>query len=95
MEREKRKQIADWLCEQAGCNETMRKKHFAEYVDKGWHPHPPQTFRNWWSRHDHCKDGPSAMNAWNCACYRDEYMEAKSYGATEAERPIDFQYEPA
>lgn len=41
-------------------------------------------FVEWWAKHPH-NDAPEnykipPRKAWQCKCYRDEYMEAKSIG---------------
>lgn len=38
------------LCEQAGCNEKIAGIHQAQFVDRGWNPHPPRAFVQWWPR---------------------------------------------
>ncbi len=81
-----RKQLGDEindLCDQAGCNEKIRKIHSAQYVDRRWNPHPPRAFLSWWNQ-----DGPKltvaatgtawedidAVRAFNCEAVRQVYQ---------------------
>jgi hypothetical protein len=74
-------QISD-LCDQAGCSEKIRKIHAAQFVDRRWNPHPPQSFVAWWAnRPEHADSGVDASRAFNSQNFRDQFMEAKSVGA--------------
>jgi len=68
------------LCKHAGCNEKMRALHFAQFVERGWHPHPPQRFLAWWARHDEFGDILPVV-AFNAAHYFDQYVKMKDAGA--------------
>ena len=80
MDREKRKQTIDDMCDQAGCGERVRKIHFGQFVDHSWHPHPPNDFVSWWPRHRDYSYGVDAKRAYNCQIYRNEFLESKQYG---------------
>lgn len=68
-------QMAD-LCEQSRCSEKKAKIHF-EMALRDWHSHPPKSFEAWWASKPRDID---AKRAYNCQCYRDEYLEAKEIG---------------
>lgn len=86
--RELEDQISD-LCEQAGCSEKIQKIHKAQYVDRRWNPHPPQTFCDWWfsvggkqteKRTGRAWVGIDAIRAFNCEAVRETYRESKKFG---------------
>ncbi len=82
MNREERVEAITEMCSRAGCSEKVAKIHFDQYVDRHWHPHPHEAFCDWWKLHaDFIKHGVKVKIAWNCQHYRDEWMEAKQYGA--------------
>lgn len=73
-------QILD-LCSAHNCSEKVRKIHFAQFVDRGWHPHPPQEFYDWWKKH---RDNViRTVIAFNTQIYYVEYLEAKQHGLIE------------
>lgn len=81
MDRETRVRTITQLCDEYDCSDKIRKVHFDQFVDRGWHPHPPDSFDQWWRKHDDLKyGGIDVKRAWNCKRYRDEWMEAKSVG---------------
>jgi hypothetical protein len=67
------------LCEQAKCSEKDQKRHMRQYL-RGWNPHPPQRFANWWITQHEYSQGISAETGFNCQIHRDAYIEAKSSG---------------
>lgn len=71
MDREARIKLAKSLCDQANCTEKVRKLHFAQIVDKGWNPHPPADFLQWWKTHPERNIG--AVRAFNCAEYVEQF----------------------
>ncbi len=82
MNREEKVEAITEMCSRANCSEKIAKIHYDQYVNRDWHPHPPDTFTEWWRFHDdHVKHGVKVKPAWNCQSYRDEFMEAKQYGA--------------
>ena len=90
-----RKQLADEisdLCDQHGCNEKIQKIHTAQYVDRGWNPHPSQSFVNWWGSvgkdkvekaTDRGWSAIGAVVAFNCEAVREVYREVKQYGLSQ------------
>lgn len=73
-------QITD-LCAGDNCSEKMQKLHLAQYVDRGWNPHPTAEFIEWWKQHpDHAINGVPTNVVYNCRVYRDAFLEAKQYG---------------
>jgi hypothetical protein len=70
------------LCDKAGCSDKLRKVHFAQFVERGWHPHPPQTFFDWWSRHpDNVGAGSSGpVTFFNAARYYAQFCEMRELG---------------
>jgi len=82
-------EISD-LCDQAGCNDKIRKVHSSQYVDRGWNPHPPQRFINWWGmkgkaitekQTDKAWQDVDAIRAFNCEDAREVYRQTKMIGA--------------
>ena len=67
------------LCDQAGCNQKMRKVHYGQYVHRQWNPHPSERFLAWWKNHKNGDIKPTT--AYNTRIYMEEYLEAKNYGA--------------
>lgn len=78
--REERENHISDLCDQCGCKEKIRRIHFELYVDKQWHPHPPQAFVEWWNTvyPDAKKD---LVASYNSEHYQNEWHEAKHFGA--------------
>lgn len=73
------------MCDIAGCNTKVRKIHFEQFVNKQWHPHPPEAFIDWWAEQIDCTvGGVKAKVAWNCQRYRDEFNEIRAYGGAGA-----------
>jgi hypothetical protein len=70
------------LCTKAGCDEKLRKIHFVQFVERGWHPHPPTTFFDWFSRHpDNVGDGTSGpVTFFNAARYYAQFCEMRELG---------------
>ena len=90
-------EISD-LCDQHGCNDKIQKLHHAQFVDKGWNPHPPQAFINWWGsigiKATEKATGRGwgeidAIRAFNCEAVREVYREAKNFGLSQSE-PIEY-----
>jgi hypothetical protein len=80
--REKRKNEIANLCDEHDCAPNIRKLHFEQYVERHWHPHPPDSFMGWWRFHvDSTTHGIKASVAWNTKYYRDQYMEVRQIGA--------------
>jgi hypothetical protein len=77
--REQRENFISDMCDQHGCKTRVRKIHFEQYVDRGWHPHPPQSFINWWNT-THPGE-PGMVSAFNSKFYLDQWEEAKQCGA--------------
>jgi hypothetical protein len=87
-----RKQLVDEisdLCDQHGCNDKIHKVHTAQYVDRGWNPHPPQHFANWWGsvgkemtekKSENSWQDIDSIRAFNCETVREVYREAKQFG---------------
>lgn len=87
-----RKQLSEEigdLCDQAGCNDKVRKIHAAQYVDRSWNPHPPPKFVDWWAaggaldtekRTSNSWQDIDAVRAFNCEAVRETYFEAKKLG---------------
>jgi hypothetical protein len=79
------------LCDKDGCSEKLRKIHFAQFVYRQWHPHPPRAFFEWWSRHpDNFSEGGSGpVIAFNAKCYYEQFCEARQLGLlSEIPKPI-------
>lgn len=82
MTREERADIIGDLCSEHNCSEKAGRIHFTQYVDRQWHPHPPEDFVVWFKTlQDWIIFKTNPRVAWNCQLYRDEWMEAKQYGA--------------
>lgn len=81
LSKEEREEIIDRLCDQHGCNEKIAKIHYDQFVNRDWHPHPPERFEQWWKSHRDYACGVKARIAWNCQSYRDEFMEVTQIGA--------------
>ena len=84
-------EISD-LCDQHGCKEKAQKIHQAQYVDRRWNPHPPQSFVNWWGlsgkemtekKTDQSYQDIDAIRAFNCESVREVYREVKQYGLSQ------------
>jgi hypothetical protein len=84
------------LCDRAECSAKMRKLHFDQFVYRDWHPHPPQSFIDWFARHpDNIGEGGSGPVAFfNCQRYYDQFCEARMRGLLD-ETPKSLQQEPA
>lgn len=82
MTREERADFISDLCAEHNCSEKLRKIHFDQYVDRQWHPHPSKEFLEWFKTTEESRlFNVNPKVAWNCQRYRDEFMEAKQYGA--------------
>lgn len=79
MTRDEREEKVTRLCDEHGCSPKKRKVHFDQFVDRNWHPHPPQRFLKWFAGHADKKESPdlNPVVAFNCASYYDSYCEAK------------------
>ena len=40
------------LCEQRGCNDVQKARHYRLYVNDGWNVHPSLDFLQWWNPYD-------------------------------------------
>jgi hypothetical protein len=49
MNRQERAKKIDGLCDERGCDEKQRERHFDQYVKHGWNPHPSAAFMAWWN----------------------------------------------
>jgi hypothetical protein len=67
----------------------MRKIHFHQFVDRQWHPHPPQLWEKWIRRHPDfidIADGhgttprEASVKLFNCARWYDQFCEARDFG---------------
>ncbi len=80
-----RKQLSEEIsdmCDQAGCNDKIRKIHLSQYADRRWNPHPPRAFLSWWNQDgpklardatDRYFDDIDAVRAFNCEAVRQVY----------------------
>jgi hypothetical protein len=68
------------LCIANGCSGKIAELH-ATQIKRGWHPHPPKEFRDWWTQQPDYRQGIDTKRAYNCQRYRDQFLEAKQYGA--------------
>lgn len=81
MDRNDRVRIITRLCEESGCSAKIAKIHFEQFVNRDWHPHPPQDFKKWWLDQQDFRQGIDVKRAYNRQRYRDQFLEAKQYGA--------------
>lgn len=80
--KEKRKHEITRLCDQHACSDKIRKIHFEQFTrTHQWHPHPSKDFLDWWTLHPDFQAGIDAKRAYNCHCYRQEFLEARQIGA--------------
>ena len=79
---EERIDIVTELCKEHGCKDKVRKIHYEQFVERDWHPHPPEDFIDWWAKHpDSTEHAVKPKIAWNCQCYRDQFKsELMQYG---------------
>ena len=68
------------LCNYHECKPKIRKIHFDQYVYRRWNPHPPTRFVAWWKLHPDVSEKTTALLAFNCENYRQQYLEAKEFG---------------
>ena len=76
-------EIAD-LCERHRCSEKKRKIHLDQFVNRGWHPHAPESFVDWWHKHPDFKNSGGSLDAkraYNCQRYRSQFaiMPAETF----------------
>lgn len=69
------------LCDSRGCDKETAKRHYELFMDGEWNPHPTENFSRWWmSLSELVRYTIAPVTAYNCQCYRDQYLEAKSMG---------------
>lgn len=67
------------LCLRHGCSDKRAKIHAAQF-NRGWHPHPPVEFEQWWRVQMEAEQGVDSVRAYNCQIYRQRFLEAKGAG---------------
>ena len=77
------------LCSATGCSDKIRKIHYDQFVNRSWHPHPPQRWEKWIHKHSVFQDmtyqhrtseHEASVKLFNCATYYDQYCEQKEVG---------------
>ena len=77
------------LCNRAGCSKKLKDIHFKQFVERSWHPHPPQRWEKWIHKHPVFQDmiyqhrtseHEASVKLFNCATYYDQYCEEKEVG---------------